>query len=480
MEFSHEQFEQARQARDSRFDGRFFVGVKTTGIYCRPVCPVKLPQSKNILFFLTAAAAGEAGFRPCLRCRPEASPGTPAWMGSSTTVKRALQLIGEGALDENSVDALSDRLGVTARHLNRLFTQHLGASPISVAQTRRLHFAKKLLDETSLSMTDIALSAGYKSIRRFNGHIKEVYQRTPSELRQTRDRGQQRGHLMLRLGYRKPFSFQTLLAFLKVRAIPGVEHVDEQSYARTIVLDGQVSLIRVTQHKVDPVLLLSVEGEHAAHLYSISHRVRKLFDLDADPMAINDVLERDPKLKQLVVRAPGQRVPGCWSPFEIAVRAIVGQQVSVKGATTVMGRIAEQYGHQSDHGLCFPEPEALASLDVSMLSMPRSRAQAIQDLSRLVASGELRFDPDVTSETLTDQLLSVKGIGPWTAQYIAMRALNDPDAFLDGDLVLLKVAAGYLAIDGRADLLARAEQWRPWRAYAGMHLWRAAADLEKR
>jgi AraC family transcriptional regulator of adaptative response / DNA-3-methyladenine glycosylase II len=292
--------------------------------------------------------------------------------------------------------------------------------------------------------------------------------------------------LTLRLGYREPFSFSTLLAFLKVRAIPGVEQVDAQSYARTVVLAGQVSTIRITKHELEPVLLLSVEGEHSAHLYSINQRVRKLFDLDADPMAVNDVLERDPKLKQLVTEAPGQRVPGCWSPFEIAVRAVVGQQVSVKGATTVMGRIASQYGQQTDHGLCFPGPAELSQLDVTALSMPRSRAQAIQDMSRLVAAGEIRFDPDVTSETLIDQLLAIKGIGPWTAQYIAMRALNDPDAFLDGDLVLLKVAARYLGIEGRSDLqaraelLARAEQWRPWRAYAGMHLWRAAAKLENR
>mgnify|MGYP005635418943 CR=1 FL=1 len=480
MEFSRKQFEQALYARDSRFDGRFFIGVKTTGIYCRPVCPVKQPKIKNVLFFNTAAAAAEAGLRPCLRCRPESSPGTPAWMGTSTTVKRALQLISEGALDENSVEQLSDRLGVTTRHLSRLFTQHLGASPLAVAQTRRLHFAKKLIDETRLNMTEVALSAGYKSVRRFNDHIKQVYDRTPSDLRRDVRPNVGESGFVLRLGYRKPFDFSALLSFLQVRAIPGVELVDDTSYSRTIEIDDVVSGIRVTEAEGAPVLLLAVDGENPSHLFQISHRIRKLFDLDADPMAVNQVLARDSDLKPLILSAPGQRVPGSWSPFEIAVRAIVGQQVSVKGATTVMGRIASTYGRQTTYGLCFPSAEALSKLDASTLSMPRARAEAIKEMSRLVAVGEIRFESDVTTEALIEQLMSIKGIGPWTAQYISMRALGDPDAFLDGDLVLLKVAANLLAIESARELMDRAEQWRPWRAYAGMHLWRAAANMEHR
>lgn len=397
-------------------------------------------------------------------------------MGTSTTVKRALRLISEGALDESSIDDLSDRLGMTSRHLARLFAKHLGVSPVSVAQTRRLHFAKKLLDETGLNMTAVALSSGYKSVRRFNDHVKQVYGRPPSDLRHRAATSTEQGTFTLKLGYRQPFDFKSVLSFLAVRAIPGVESVTDSTYSRTVALDGTVSRLRVSEHPTEPALLISVEAEETRHLLQITNRVKNLFDVDADPAEVNDVLSRDHALATLIRQQPGQRLPGCWSPFEIAVRAIVGQQVSVKGATTVMGRIAARYGDQSVWGLCFPEAAALALLDPTTLSMPQKRAQAIKDMSAAVASGEIRFDPDVVTECLVEQLMAIKGIGPWTAQYISMRALNDPDAFLDGDLVLLKVAKAYLGIGSRSELLDRAEQWRPWRAYAGMHLWRAAAQ----
>lgn len=473
MHYSAEQLEQARHARDPRFDGRFFIGVKTTGIYCRPICPVKMPKAKSCTFFLSAAAASEAGYRPCLRCRPEASPGTPAWQGTSTTVNRALRPISEGALDEGSIEELGDRLGVTSRHLSRFFAKYIGASPLSVAQTRRLHFAKKLLDETNLSMTEIGLAAGYKSVRRFNDHVKQVYKRSPSQLRakQSHDTS---GGFTLQLGYREPFDFGSLLNFLRIRAIPGVEVVDEKFYSRTIRVDGQPSRLKISQVEDKPYLRLQLEAESSGQLLAISNKVRRLFDLDADPAEVGRVLKKDKLLGKLVDELPGQRVPGCWSEFEIAVRAIVGQQVSVKGATTVMGRIAERYGTHSNLGLCFPEPEQLADLDVTQLSMPMRRAQAIKDMSQAVALGQVRFDSDVETEDLISQLVAIKGIGPWTAQYVAMRALNDPDAFLEGDLVLEKVASRVFKTDTRGELLSRAEKWRPWRAYAGMHLWRAA------
>ncbi len=478
MQYSHEQFEQARQARDPRFDGRFFIGVRTTGIYCRPICPVKLPRQDSCTFFLTAAAASEAGYRPCLRCRPEASPGTPAWAGTSTTVNRALRLINEGALDEGTMTELSDRLGVTSRHLTRLFAKHIGASPKSVAQTRRLHFAKKLLDETNLSITAVALSSGYRSVRRFNDHIKSVYKRSPSEVRKSRAPLAGEVGFNLQLGFREPFDFVSLLRFLAVRAIPGVEKVTEHSYERTIVLDNKPCRLRVTQIENKSALQLYVASAGSGHLLDVSNRVRRLFDLDADPYEVGRVLRQDPQLTPLVAELPGQRVPGCWSPFEIAVRAIVGQQVSVKGATTVMGRIAEQYGVKSEFGLSFPEPEVLAGLDTTTLSMPTRRAQAIKDLSVAVAAGDIRFDVDVASERLIEQLLAIKGIGPWTAQYIAMRAINDPDAFLEGDLVLEKIAQQVFGECTRKQLMARSERWRPWRAYAGMHLWRMASEVK--
>lgn len=477
MQFNPEQFEQARQARDPRFDGKFFIGVKTTGIYCRPICPVKMPRANSCTFFQSAAAAAEAGFRPCLRCRPESSPGTPAWAGTSTTVSRALRLIHEGALDEGSITELSDRLGVTSRHLSRLFATHIGASPKSVAQTRRLHFAKKLIDETNLSMTEIGLAAGYKSVRRFNDHIKQVYKKSPTEVRKSRGKALHAEGFALHLGYREPFDFAGLLNFLRVRAIPGVEQVSEDRYQRTICLDGQPGRLTVSKVAEKPALLLNIEFSESSQLLNISHRVRRLFDLDADPFEINKVLGRNPKLKASVKENPGQRVPGCWAPFEIAVRAIVGQQVSVKGATTVMGRIAERYGHETEFGLCFPEAEALQHLDIGNLSMPRRRAQTIKDLSGSVASGEISFDGSVSMAELCEQLSMIKGIGPWTAQYVAMRALNNPDAFLEGDLVLEKVASQLFQIQSRNELMAYTEAWRPWRAYAGMHMWRAAANL---
>ena len=469
-------FEQARQARDPRFDGRFFIGVRTTGVYCRPVCPVKMPLARNVTFYPTAASAAEAGFRPCLRCRPETSPGTPAWMGTSTTVNRALRLISEGALDVDSVEKLGSRLGVTSRHLSRLFAKHLGASPKSVAQTRRLHYAKKLLDETDLTIIDIALSSGYSSVRRFNDHFKDVYDRPPSSVRKKNRTGAGNG-FRLKLAYRPPYDFEGILSFLKLRAIPGVEFVTEEQYVRIISAEGEVGRLTV-RNDVDKLCLqVHIELGLANQLVPVLEKVKRLFDLAADPIEILHCLTRDKALAVIALQNPGQRVPGSWEPFEIAVRAIVGQQVSVKGATTVMGRIAARYGSRNDMGLCFPEPDVLAELDTESLSMPHKRARAIKDMSRAVADGRIDFNGTIAPEELVAALVEIKGIGQWTAQYVAMRAINDPDAFLQNDLVLLKVAKHKFGIDNDKALLARSLRWQPWRAYAGMHLWRQAADL---
>ncbi len=478
-------FEQARQARDPRFDGRFFIGVKTTGVYCRPVCPVKMPMTRNVTFFQTAAAASEAGFRPCLRCRPETSPGTPAWMGTSTTVSRALRLISEGALDDAGVESLSDRLGVGSRHLSRLFAQHLGASPKAVAQTRRLHFAKKLLDETDLPITDIALSSGYRSVRRFNDHFKGVYDRSPSTVRGSRRNSgmsSQKARVeasgfRLKLAYRPPFDYAGILGFLKVRAIPGVEAVSETQYSRTIRIGDEIGRLNIENSPESRCLNVHIEIGEAAQLFAVLEKVKRLFDLTADPIEISQRFNDDKIMAKLAKQNPGQRVPGSWDPFEIAVRAIVGQQVSVKGATTVMGRIATRYGDETSKGLCFPSADVLSELDPLTLSMPVKRAQAIKDMSTAVAGGDIDLGANASPEILMSQLVAIKGIGPWTAQYIAMRALNDPDAFLHGDLVLLKVSSAIFNIDKSKDLLKRSNDWRPWRAYAGMHLWRQAAFL---
>jgi len=492
IDSKYEIFESARQARDPRFDGRFFIAVRTTGVYCRPVCKVKMPLAKNVTFFDTAAAASEAGYRPCLRCRPETSPGTPAWSGTSTTVTRALRLIGEGALDDASIVDLSDRLGVTSRHLGRLFQSHLGASPITIAQTRRLQFAKKLIDETSLSMTEVAFSAGYGSVRRFNDHFKKVYDRTPVNLRRHpagwQPSGEKRSKdkvrkdrvsddsnaFTLRLSYRPPFDYPGLLSFLSMRAIPGVESVMDGEYRRLFCFEGEEGFLRVTNDEASRSLTCHIDMENSRWLIQVVEKVRRLFDLDAVPQDIDCQLRIDKQLSRLVSTNPGQRLPGAWDAFEIAVRAIVGQQVSVKGATTVMGRIAESYGHKVDRGVVFPGPEALAKIDPSTLPMPLGRANAIKLMAQAVLDGELDLGTEYDSSILIEQLVAIKGIGPWTAQYIVMRALNDPDAFLHGDLVLLKVAKQELGIETEKELIKRAEKWRPWRAYAGMHLWRHA------
>jgi len=474
----YERYESARQARDPRFDGRFFVGVRTTGIYCRPVCPVKMPLAKNVTFFNTAAAATEAGFRPCLRCRPETSPGTPAWSGTSTTVSRALRLIGEGALDDAGIVDLSDRLGVTTRHLSRLFQAHLGASPITIAQTRRLQFAKKLLDETKLSMTEIAFSSGYGSVRRFNDHFRKVYDRRPVDLRKQRSGHQQaagdENSFTLRLTYRPLFDYSGILDFLAVRAIPGVESVANGEYRRLFNFDGEQGLLRVSHDEASRSLCCRIDMENSRLLVRIVEKVRRLFDLDAVPQDIQCRLSTDKLLARLVRRNPGLRLPGAWDGFEIAIRAIVGQQISVKSATTVMGRIALAYGEPVADGVIFPGPEKLSTIDPSDLPMPVARANTIKKLSQAILDRELGLGSELDSRILVDQLLAIKGIGPWTAQYIVMRALNDPDAFLHSDLVLLKVAKEKLGISGKKELLERAESWRPWRAYAGMHLWRNA------
>jgi len=468
--------EQALKAKDPRFDGRFFIGVKTTGIYCRPVCPVKSPKIGNVLFFPTAAAASEAGFRPCLRCRPESSPGTPAWAGTSTTVQRGLRLIGEGALDSGGVEALSDRLGVTPRHLSRLFMQHLGASPKAIAQTRRLHFAKKLLNETDLPMTEIALASGYGSVRRFNDHVQQVYGRSPSALRRRaapRAGAESRSTFVLRLPYRPPYDFEAMLDFLRRRATPGIETVADGRYLRSITVGGERGTVALSELPGENQLSCEIDLPDSRRLMQVVDRVRRQFDLNADPLEIRRCLGRDRQLAALVNRKPGLRVPGTWDPFEIVVRGIVGQQISVAGATTVLGQIVQRYGSFADGSCFFPTPESLAGAKESDLPMPAARAAALRAVSRAVLDGSVDLDAEDPAE-LGRQLTRIKGVGPWTAQYVALRAANDPDAFLHGDLVLLRSAQQHLGVSSPAELLARAEAWRPWRAYAGIHLWAVA------
>lgn len=473
--------DRARLSRDPRFDGKFFIAVTTTGIYCRPVCPVPSPKPNHVRYYSTAAAAAEAGFRPCLRCRPEAAPGTSAWLGTSVVVRRALRLIEDGLLDQGSVPALASRLGLGARQLHRLFVRHVGASPIAVAQTRRLHFAKRLLDETGLPMTEIAAAAGFGSLRRFHHAFRQAYRRTPGELRR---RGPRRGGpapdaLVLRLAFRPPYDWRQVSGFLAMRAVPGVERVDARGYARTVVTPSGPAVVCVRAIEAKNVLELRVRGAAPAALFRLTAAARRAFDLAADPASIAEAFEADPLLGPLVRRRPGLRVPGIWDPFECAVRAVLGQQVSVAAARTLAARLVARAGRrlaEVSDGLThlFPDAEGLAVADLDGLGLTGARVTALRLLARAVVEGRLDFGAPV--EEVRASLAGLAGFGDWTAQYVALRAIGEPDAFPAGDIVLRRVAGMGLPLTARA-LERRAEAWRPWRGYAALHLWAAAGDL---
>jgi AraC family transcriptional regulator of adaptative response / DNA-3-methyladenine glycosylase II len=478
-------YEAARQSRDARFDGRFFVGVLTTGIYCRPVCPVRIPRKENVQLYRSAAAAAAAGFRPCLRCRPESSPGTPAWSGSSWKVSRALQLIDRGFLDNDSVEELAGQLGIGPRQLARLFQSHLGASPVEVAQTRRLHFAKKLIDETSMPLAEVSFAAGFGSVRRFNAVFINTYGRSPRQLRDKQGRRARRqASLQLTLSYRPPFDWRAMLAFLAYRAIPGVEVVTDSSYARSFSIDGEQGHFEVCFGEQSHALQVQIVAPQSRQLTHIVDRIRSIFDLRADSALIDENFGNDKLLGPVVKTNPGLRVPGCWSGFEVAVRAILGQQVSVKAASTLVARVAARHGssyHADDkpEGLdyVFPEAEQLVNADLNKLGIVGSRIAAIQALAGEVASGDLLMDCSVDSADFVARICEIKGIGEWTAQYIAMRALDDPNAFPHSDLILRRAAAAPGQTLTPKQLLVRAEAWQPWRAYAVILLWRHYASL---
>jgi AraC family transcriptional regulator of adaptative response / DNA-3-methyladenine glycosylase II len=468
----------AMRARDARFDGRFFVAVRTTGIYCRPVCPAPPPRRENCTFVACAAAAEEAGYRACLRCRPEAAPGTPAWQGSSATVTRALRLIEAGALDDAGVGALAAKLGVGDRHLRRLFATHLGASPQAVAATRRSHFAKQLIDQTAMPMAEIAFAAGYASVRRFNDAIRGAFRRPPRALRRAAHRGREASDasVELRLAYRPPYAWDELLAFLAARAIPNVECVTGGAYRRSFRQGDALGWLEVSPLPASHQLRVRIRAVGAPRLIDLARRVHALFDLGAAPDAIAAALRDDPALARALRAAPGIRVPGALDGFELAVRAILGQQVSVRAATTLAGRLVAQFGEklpddclpasQGAVPTCeFPSAERLADADVASIGLPAARAGAIRALARQVADG-LRLEPSADPDAVRAALLALPGVGEWTAAYIAMRALREPDAFPAGDLGLRR-ALGV----GAPELARRAEVWRPWRAYAAMLLW---------
>jgi AraC family transcriptional regulator of adaptative response / DNA-3-methyladenine glycosylase II len=466
----------AVQRRDARFDGRFFTAVKTTGVYCRPVCPARTPLRRNVRFFSHPASAEAAGFRPCRRCRPDSAPGTPPWVGPAAVVGRALRLLEDGAA-EDGLHAFSERLGLGERHLRRLFVRHLGASPAQVVRTRRLHFARQLVEQTPMPLAQVALAAGFGSVRQFNAAFREMFGRTPTEARRTRPpaAGDRDAPLTLRLPFRAPLAWRHLLAFLAPRTTPGVEEVAEDTYRRTFAIDGCAGVLEVRQPTPsEPALLLTVRGGAPRILAELVRRVRRQLDLDADPFSIDQRLGESPLLRPLVKARPGLRVLRAFDPFETAVRIVLGQQVSVRAATTLCARLVERFGAPFAGGAgaltrLFPDPSDLASAPLEEIGLPATRAETIRALARDVAT--------------TDGHTPLPGIGPWTAQLLAMRVGGEPDAFPASDLVLRQAAARVASAPRTSAqptspkaLEGMAEAWRPFRAYAAMHLWTHATE----
>lgn len=469
----------ALSARDARFDGRLFVGVKTTGIYCRPICPARTPKRENCRFFPSAAAAQTAGFRPCLRCRPEISPDAAAWRGTSNTVSRALALIAEGTLDggESGLPALAERLGLGERQLRRLFERHLGVPPIAVAQTRRILFAKQLIQETQLSMAEIAEASGFGSVRRFNDAFRKLYGRAPRDLRTAKNAEVHASLVTLRMGYRPPYDWDSILSFFAQRAIPGVELVERGRYRRSIAVGDAVGSFEIAPGR--NCLVATIRLPQLRALLSVVGRLRRMFDLDADVEAIGAHLARDAGLAPLIAQRPGLRTPGGWDPFEYAVRTILGQQITVSGARTLAGKLVRLAGASVAPDVTghialthvFPTPAQIAVADFTGFGMPRARIAALQALARAALSDPKLFAPDKAPDDAQMRLRALPGFGEWTAQYWALRALRDSDAFPAADVGLLRA----MTVDGKRltpkALAERAEAWRPWRAYAAQHLW---------
>lgn len=472
----------ALKTHDSRFDGRFFVAVRTTRIYCRPVCRVKAPHKENCTFYSTAAAAEASGYRPCLRCRPELAPGNASVDAVERIARSAAALIDEGLLGELGVDGIADRLGVTSRHLRRVFGREFGVTPIAFAQTQRLLLAKQLIADTSLSLTDIAFASGFQSVRRFDALFQQRYRLSPSSMRRTSRTSEIPDSLQFELSYRPPYDWEGIISFLAARSIAGVEEAGTQTYRRILRIrqagKTHTGWIEVSPQPQRQTMRVLVSASLAKVIPAVLARVKHLFDLSCNPADVSEVLGA------LATKRPGLRVPGACDGFEVAVRAVLGQQITVSAARTLAGRMAAAFGTAVESPFqelqfAFPTANEIAQLDVSevaSLGMTGARAQTIVELAKAIQQGHLKLAPGLDALEVAENLRGIRGIGEWTAQYVAMRALAWPDAFPHSDLALMKA----LGAQNPKNVLAAGEVWRPWRAYAVMHLWSNASATARR
>jgi AraC family transcriptional regulator of adaptative response / DNA-3-methyladenine glycosylase II len=474
MELDFERCYRAVDSRDQRFDGWFYTAVRTTGIYCRPSCPARTPKPANVTFYPSAAAAQREGYRACRRCRPDAAPGSPEWDVRADVVGRAMRLIGDGVVDRDGVPGLAGRLGYTERHLHRMLTAELGAGPLALARAQRAQTARILIETTDLGLAEIAFAAGFGSVRQFNDTVLEVYAQPPSALRDRRPAIRTgAGTISLRLAYRAPLHAASLLEFLAARALPGVEECDGRTYRRGLRLPHGSATVELTP--ADRWVSATLRLTDVRDLAPAVARCRRLFDLDADPIAVDGTLGADPALAEAVRTEPGVRVPRAVDGFEMAVRAIVGQQVSVSSARTTLSRIISAAAPSPSPGLAgFPTADVVAELPDAAFGMPAARRETIRTLAEAVVAGKVDLEPGADREEAVARLLELPGIGPWTAGYVAMRAIGDPDVFLPTDLAVRRGAAALGLPSSAAALERHAERWRPWRSYALIRLWRAA------
>jgi AraC family transcriptional regulator, regulatory protein of adaptative response / DNA-3-methyladenine glycosylase II len=512
MELDFDVCYRAVRSRDGRFDGRFFTGVTSTGIYCRPSCPSRTPLRANVRFYSQPAAAERDGFRPCRRCRPEVAPDAPDWDVRADLVGRALRLIAGGAADEGGVDAVADRLAVSTRHLHRLFVSELGAGPLAIARTRRAHLARQLIDHSDLRMADIAFAAGFSSIRAFNAVMRQTYGDAPAQLRRegrasrgpelsgrlgepaapsnaspeshvlVAGRGRPQGNAFdLRLRFRPPIALPELWRWLAWHSAPGAEEVLPDLYRRTVRMGDGHAVLELSPAEAGDHLVMRLLADDLAGLGAVVQGARRAFDLDADPAAIEAVLSQDPLLAPLVERRPGVRLPGAFDGFELAARVVLGQQVSVAAARTLAGRLIATLGTPLNRPYgslthLWPTPEAVADGDLTGIGLTSRRAETLRSLAAAVSAGTLVLDGCGDPADVTDALQSLPGVGPWTAAAVAMGALRDPDALPASDLGLRRALERLGTPGDPREVMQRAERWRPWRAYAVMHLWASLGD----